>query len=55
MMEALIFKIALTILLSINYGGVFLIGKPREPHTAESVFISMIVATVVIFGLWYWL
>jgi hypothetical protein len=50
----LIFKISLTALLSINYLGIFTIGKQREPNTPAGVFVGMVVATIIIYGLWNW-
>lgn len=49
------FQILLIVLLSQNLLLVFFIGKEREPRTAASVFKSIIINALIIWGvLAYW-
>jgi len=56
MTTVLIFKTVLTTILFLNYTRVFLVGKEKEgKYTAGEAFINIVVATVIIYGLWTWL
>lgn len=52
---SLIFRLFITALLSLNLMNIFLIGRPRTAMTPGQAFLSIIFASFLIYGIWYWI